>query len=90
MMKVTKEVRLVCHNIAGMSETSVHILDKVVLIKGRFFVGGMIEAHLLEVKGVPCDTTPSAQIFWRCLDVHINVVMFSYKKEDDYRNQWNQ
>jgi hypothetical protein len=64
MIIVTKELCLICHHIASMSKTSVHILNKVVLIKGCFFIGGVIEAHLLEAKGVAFDTTISKQIFW--------------------------
>jgi hypothetical protein len=53
VMEVTEEMSIIRHNIASMGETSVHILDEVILIEGRLFVGGVIEAHLLEAKGVP-------------------------------------
>ena len=64
MIKVTKEMRLICCTIASASETSVHILDKVILIRCHFSIGGIIEAHLSEAKVVPFDTTITPQICW--------------------------
>ncbi len=90
VIEVIKEMRLIRYDVASMGETSVHILDEVVLIKCRLFSGGMIEAHLLEAEGVTFDAAVPANIFRRRLHVKINIVMLSDKVEKDkerYRNQ---
>ena len=41
VVKVTEEMGIIRHNTARFGETSVHVLYKVVLVKGCLFVGGM-------------------------------------------------